>query len=63
MPPEQAIGELGELRRPQQFLRDEVVDARALVNLRQLPVVAEAIRIPADVDVLAKLLLEVTFAV
>ena len=37
----------------------EVIHARALVDLRQLPVVAEGIRVPADLYVHAELLLEV----
>ena len=63
LPPEQAIGKLGELRSPQQLLGDEVVNAGALVDLRQLPVVAEGVGVPTDVDVHPELLLEVALAV
>ncbi len=33
---------------PMHLLRDEVVDAGTLIDLRQLPVVAEGVRVPAD---------------
>src|SRR5262249_42589309 len=36
---------------PAHFLGYEVIDSRLLVNLRQLPVVSEGVRVPADADV------------
>ena len=62
LPPEQLVGEGGEFVRPEQLLGDEIIHARLLVDLRQLIVVAERIRIPADLYVHAEILLEVALA-
>ena len=50
LPPEQLERQLIGVV-PRHLLRDEVVDAALLVDLRQLPGVAERIRIPADAHV------------
>ena len=48
--------------RPHQFLGHEIIHARALVDLRKLVVVAERIRIPSDLHIHAKILLEISLA-
>ena len=60
-PPEEAEGKLVGVV-PVHFLRDEVVHAGALVDLRELPVVAEGVGVPADAGGDAVLLLEVALA-
>ncbi|MCU1252333.1 MAG: hypothetical protein JWQ49_5362, partial [Edaphobacter sp.] len=61
LPPEEAEGELVGVV-PVHFLGDEVVHAGALVDLRELPVVAEGVGVPADARGDAVLLLEVALA-
>ena len=61
LPPEELEGELIGVV-PRGFLRDKVIHAGALVDLRQLPGVAKRIGIPADADVDAVLLLEPALA-
>jgi len=47
---------------PRHLLSHERVDARFLVDLRELPAITERIGIPADGDVLVEIALEPTFA-
>ena len=47
LPPEQFQRQLIGII-PSQFLCDEIINSRFLIDLRQLPVVAKGIRIPAD---------------
>ena len=61
LPPEEAEGELVGVV-PVHLLRDEVVHAGAFVDLRELPVVAEGVGVPADAGGDAVLLLEVALA-
>ena len=56
LPPEELEGQLVGVI-PRHLLRYEEIDARLLVNLRQLPVVTKGIRIPADVHIHAVVLL------
>src|ERR1700761_8644443 len=44
-----------------QFLSEEIIDARLLVYLGELPVVAEGVRVPSHFDVDTKFFLEVAF--
>ncbi len=61
LPPEQLEGErIGVV--PRHLLRNEIVDPRLLVDLRQLPVIAKRIRVPSDAHVRPKFLLEVALA-
>src|ERR1700676_1255307 len=59
LPPEQFVRKRRKFVRPHQFLCHEIIDAGFFVNLRQLPVVTERIRIPADLDVYPKFLVKV----
>ena len=61
MPPEEAEGELVGVV-PVHLLSDEVVHAGALVDLRELPVVAEGVGVPADAGGDSVLLVEVALA-
>ncbi len=47
--------------RPQQLLGHEIIHARLLVDLRQLPVVAERVGIPSDLYIHAEVFLEIPF--
>ena len=47
---------------PRHFLRDEVIDAGLLINLRQLPGVSEGVRIPSDADIGTKFFFKVAFS-
>src|SRR6201981_3532106 len=46
---------------PRHLLCNEIINARPLVNLRQLPVVSERVGIPADANVGAELVFEIPF--
>ncbi len=61
LPPEQFVRELRHFV-PVDLLGDEVLHAALPVDLRQLPVVAERIGIPAGLDLHAELVAEVTRA-
>src|SRR5208337_140125 len=60
-PPEELVGELGGVV-PIHLLRNEVIETRSLVDLRELPIVAKRIGIPADSHLNSEFLLEVTLA-
>src|SRR5450432_1969811 len=47
---------------PRHLLRYEIIDSRLLVDLGQLPVVAERIRIPSDTYIRPKLFLEIALS-
>ncbi len=48
--------------RPEQLLRDEIIHAGLFIDLRQLIVVAERIRIPSDSYIHAEILLKIALA-
>src|SRR5438309_1717298 len=62
LPPEQLVRKCSELVRPEQLLSYEIIYSRFLVNLWQLIVVAERIRIPSDLHIDAKILLKISLA-
>src|SRR4029077_12352456 len=58
-PPEELVGEDGELVGPEELLGDEIIHAGSFVDLGKLRVVPEGVGVPTDLCVEAELFLEV----